>query len=277
MSGGPANSNSGFPTESDPDFEPIFNGSPQHHPSSGLHHPHHGDLVKVKVRRRRRRSPLFRYLVRPTLELVTTLGKLVRGWPAVPAVGGLLALWWFWPWISTAVPGLANSTSRGPDEVISTFVEDPQRTIGAITVWRERPGSVLVLQGRTSSQAENRAYLVSQGRWPSDERGMVALTAGCDTVGQIAALDRWLRQRRTPGRLTVVTSPAHLDRTLAIARILIGSRGWAIEGMPVITGDNRPESEMRSLRDQGRAQLLRAVGWDPAAEAVCRVRDPDAF
>ncbi|MCS5691892.1 YdcF family protein [Cyanobium sp. FGCU-6] len=270
MSGGPADSNPGFHTGSDPDFNPELNGRPHHH------HHHHGEAVKVKVRRRRRRSPLFRHLALPSLELATALGQFARRWPAVPAAAGVLAVWWFWPWIGNTVPGLANSATRGPDEVITTFVEDPQRTIGAITLWRERPGSVLVLQGRTSSQAENRTYLVSQGRWPSDERGMVALTAGCDTVGQLAALERWLRLRRTPGRLTVVTSPAHLGRAMAIARILIGSRGWHVEGVSVITGDNQPESELRSLRDQGRAQLLRAVGWDPAAEAVCQVRDPYA-
>ena len=267
MSGGPADSN--------PEFNSRLNGAQRRDPAH--HHHRHGGVVKVRVRRRRRRSQFFRSLVIPTHELATTLVQFVRRWPAVPAAAGLLAVWWFWPWIGATVPGLSNSATRGPDEVITTFVEDPQRTIGAITLWRERPGSVLVLQGRTSSQAENRTYLISQGRWPSDERGMVALTSGCDTVGQLAALERWLRQRGTPpGRLTLVTSPAHLGRAMAIARILIGSSGWRVEGVSVITGDNRPESELRSLRDQGRAQLLRAVGWDPAAEAVCQVRDPYA-
>jgi len=274
MSEGPADSNPEF---NNPDFNPElrleFNGSAHGDPA---HHQDHGEVVKVKVRRRRRRSPLFRYLIRPPFELAASLGQLARRWPAVPVAGALVAAWWFWPWIS-AVPGLPTSGPRSADEVITTFVEDPQRTIGAMTVWRQRPGSVLVLQGRTSSQDDNRAFLINQGKWPTDERGLVALTPGCDTVGQIAALDRWLRQRRTPGRLTIVTSPAHLGRTLAIARILIGTQGWAIEGMPVVTGDNRPETELRSLRDQGRAQLIRAFGWDPAAEAVCAARDRYAY
>ncbi|MCS5700474.1 YdcF family protein [Cyanobium sp. FGCU-52] len=229
--------------------------------------------MRVKVRRRRRRrSRLFRSLIRPPLELAASLGQVCRRWLAVPAAGALLTAWWFWPWIST-MPGLPNSAPRSAEEVITTFVEDPQRAIGAIALWRERPGSLLVLQGRSSSQAENREYLITQKRWPSDERGMVALTTGCDTVGQLAALERWLRQRRNPGRLTIVTSPAHLGRSMAIAHILIGTRGWIITGMPVITGDNRPEDDLRTLRDQGRAQLIRAFGWDPAADAVCAVRD----
>lgn len=228
--------------------------------------------MRVKVRRRKRRSRLFRSLIRPPLELATSLRQVCRRWLAVPAAGALLTAWWFWPWIST-MTGMPNSAPRSADEVITTFVEDPQRTIGAIALWRELPGSLLVLQGRTSSQAENRQYLITQKRWPSDERGMVALTTGCDTVGQLAALERWLRQRRNPGRLTIVTSPAHLGRSMAIAHILIGTRGWIISGMPVITGDNRPEDDLRTLRDQGRAQLIRAFGWDPAAEAVCAARD----
>lgn len=273
MSEGPADSNPEFNSDFNPELNTEFNGS--HHGESAHHHHHHhhhGEVVKVKVRRRRRRSPLFRYLIRPPLELAVTLGKLARRWPAVPVAATLVAAWWFWPWIST-VPGLPNSSTRSADEVITTFVEDPQRTIGAMALWRERPGSVLVLQGRTSSQADNRTYLITQRKWPSDERGLVALTTGCDTVGQIAALERWLRQRRSPGRLTLVTSPAHLGRTLAIAHILIGTQGWNIQGMPVVTGDNRPENELRSLRDQARAQLIRAFGWDPAAQAVCAARD----
>ena len=270
MSEGPAESSPFTNPESNPHINERFRDRHHDHPESDQDQ--RGGVVKVKVRRRKRRSLLFRSLILPPLELASSLGQIALRWAAVPAAGALGMAWWFWPWIST-LQGLPNSSPRSAQEVITTFVEDPQRTIGAITLWRERPGSLLVLQGRTSSQAENRAYLINQKRWPSDERGMVALTTGCDTVGQIAALERWLQQRRNPGRLTIVTSPAHLGRSLAIAHILIGTRGWIIAGMPVITGDNRPEDDLRTLRDQGRAQLIRAFGWDPAAEAVCAARD----
>jgi uncharacterized SAM-binding protein YcdF (DUF218 family) len=270
MPEGPAESSPFSNPASNPHRNERFRARHHDHPESGRNHL--GEVVKVKVRRRKRRSPLVRALIVPALELASSLGQISRRWAAVPAAAALGTAWWFWPWIST-VQGLTNRSPRSTEEVITTFVEDPQRTIGAITLWRERPGSLLVLQGRTSSQAENRAYLITQKRWPSDERGMVALTTGCDTVGQIAALDRLLQQRRSPGRLTIVTSPAHLGRSLAIAQILIGTRGWIIEGMPVSTGDNRPEDDLRTLRDQGRAQLIRAFGWDPAAEAVCAARD----
>jgi hypothetical protein len=58
----------------------------------------------------------------------------------------------------------------------------------------------------------------------------------------------------------MITSPAHLERTLAIARIVIGPMGWTVSGQAAVTGDNRPESRWRIWRDQARAHLLRLTG-----------------
>lgn len=196
---------------------------------------------------------------------------LVRRFPVVFGALGLGVLWWIWP-LLPGIPGLPGSMARSSTEVITTFVEDPQRTIGAITLWKQRPGSLLVLQGQPSSQADNKAFLESQGQWPGDERGMVVLQSGCDTFGQLRALQRWLGNRRAPGTLTVVSSPAHLPRATAIARILLGSEGWQVQGFPVLTGDNQPEGFLRQIRDQFRAQLFRATGWDPGTQIICRDR-----
>jgi hypothetical protein len=71
----------------------------------------------------------------------------------------------------------------------------------------------------------------------------------------------------------VVTGPAHLDRSLAIAQIVIGSAGWEVDGLPAITGDNRPEAAWRLWRDQARAQFWRVSGWDGSGDGTaCRAR-----
>jgi uncharacterized SAM-binding protein YcdF (DUF218 family) len=154
--------------------------------------------------------------------------------------------------------------------VITVFVEDPQRTIAAFELRESQPGSVLILQGRPSSQVENREYLETQGKWPSDMAGVMTLTEGCDTVGQLTNLAKWTETLPEAGILTVVTSPAHLPRSMAIARILLEPKGWTILGTPVETGDNRPESKWRLIRDELRAHLWRATGWDGTDDLHCQ-------
>jgi hypothetical protein len=143
----------------------------------------------------------------------------------------------------------------------------------ALALWKERPGSLLVLQGRPSSQAVNIQQLMQRGKWPSDEGRIVRLEPGCDTVGQVDALARLLEPMRRRGNLTMVTSPAHLERTLAIARIVIGPMGWTVSGQAAVTGDNRPEIRWRTWRDQARAQFWRLSGWDGSGDGTaCRAR-----
>jgi hypothetical protein len=240
------------------------------HPQGGAR------LHRRRVRKRRRRSPFTRYVVKPAWELGGAAIVGVRRFPLVFGALGIGVLWWIWP-LLPGIPGLPRAAARSSYDVITTFVEDPQRTVGAIALWKQRPGSLLVLQGQPSSQAENKAFLESQGQWPRDVRGMVVLKPGCDTFGQLRALQRWLGSRRSPGTLTVVTSPAHLPRATAIARILLGSEGWQVQGFPVLTGDNRPESFWRQVRDQFRAQLFRATGWDAGSEIICRERLTDSI
>jgi uncharacterized SAM-binding protein YcdF (DUF218 family) len=187
----------------------------------------------------------------------------------VAGLVGAVLLWSVLPWDRP----ISGTTTDGQfsSDVITVFVEDPQRTIAAIRLWRQRPGSLLLLQGQPSSQAVNRAFLLSQNQWPPEEHGMVMLTPGCDTMGQITTLARWLDGLPRPGRLTVVTSPAHLPRALEISRIVLGAEGWRIEGLPVATGDNRPEAPWRFYRDQLRAHLYRSMGWTGMKRLSCEV------
>jgi hypothetical protein len=226
---------------------------------------------RVKVRKRKRRSALSRFLRGAPAELALVMATALRRYPVQIGVTGAALLWWFWPWLRPIPPASAMG-KPGIPEVISVFVEDPQRTIWAMDMWKQRPGSLLILQGRPDSQAANRSYLQSQGKWPEDERGLVALSPGCDTVGQLTALTLWLRNQPRPGRVTMVTGMEHLPRTMAIARILLGSDGWLVEGLPVISEADRDENEWRLRRDQIRAQLWRATGWDGAPGELCDLR-----
>ena len=88
------------------------------------------------------------------------------------------------------------------------------------------------------------------------------LLPGCDTVGQVTHLARLVETWPKPGRITIVTAPTHLDRTLAIARIVYAGTGWEVVGSEAETGDLRPESQLRLWRDQLRASLWRLTGWD---------------
>ena len=231
-----------------------------------------GLRLRVRVRRRMPRSALQTLLLRPMLELRAALMRISdlrprRPWvPLAVLLGGL---WLAWPTLKPALPrllGLGSVESASPPpEVITVFVEDPQRTIRALEIWRSKPGSLLVLQGRPSSQRDNQEYLQRQGQWPSDMRRIVRLEPGCDTVAQVGALATLLERMNRSGRLTMVTSPAHLARTLAVGRILLGPLGWRVEGVEAFTGDNRPESRLRTWRDQLRAHGMRLTGLSGSA------------
>ena len=170
--------------------------------------------------------------------------------------------WGAWPWLAPI--------RAGDRDVIAVFVEDPWRSNTALKVWQSRPGSVLIFQGRDSSQVVNDYHLSRRGLLPPASPHLVRLTPGCDTVEQITALAGWLARMPAGGRVTLVSSQAHLPRVLAIARITLASRGWRVEGTIAPTGDNRPEAPWRTLRDQLRSQLWRATGWSGRpVPAVC--------
>ena len=224
--------------------------------------------LRVKVRKKRPPSALGKLVMRPLREIIASLASLSapllrRPALVLPVLAG--GLWLGWPLLAPQLQPLLGSGGSGakqppPPEVISVFVEDPTRSIWALDLWKQKPGSLLVMQGRPSSQIANVTYLKSQGLWPADQKRLVTLQPGCDTVGQVDALARLLALQRRPSRVTMVTSTAHMPRTLAIARIVLGPAGWKVEGLPVVTEDNRPEDPIRLWRDQLRAHVLRITG-----------------
>jgi uncharacterized SAM-binding protein YcdF (DUF218 family) len=228
--------------------------------------------------RRRRRKVLrwyYEHVDIPRRDLVRAINSLVaplRRYPFLVLPLLLAALWLVWPLLAPRLLPLSMGAARGPEpEVISVFVEDPTRSIWALQLWKQKPGALLVMQGRPSSQLANITYLRSQGLWPADRRSLVTLEPGCDTVGQVAALARMLQQQRRPGQLTMVTSADHLPRTLAIARTVIGPMGWKVDGLAVITQDKRPENGLRLVRDQIRAQMLRFTGFGGSrSDSLCQ-------
>lgn len=219
---------------------------------------------RFRIRRRRLRRWYLKNVEIPLFDLCRAVNRLlgpVRRYPALFLPIGISGLWLAWPMLAPRLLPFSLGASQGPSpEVISVFVEDPTRSIWALDLWKRKPGALLVMQGRPSSQQANLTYLRNQGYWPENQKGLLKLEPGCDTVGQVAALARLLQQQRRPGTLTMVTSYDHLPRTLAIARTVIGPMGWKVEGLAVVTKDKRPESSLRLVRDQLRAQMLRFTG-----------------
>jgi hypothetical protein len=168
-----------------------------------------------------------------------------------------------------------SQTALQPDapEVITTFIEDPQRIVTAVDLWKSMPGSILVMQGSSETQAYMQQFSRERNIRGLDNGKVVTLTEGCDTFGQLTILSRFLSRQPKPGRLTVVTSAAHLDRSVSIARNVIGSMGWQVEGAVAATEDNRPESPWRLWRDHARFHLWRLTGWDGTTDgSACRAR-----
>lgn len=222
--------------------------------------------------RRRRKRPLAWLRRGPQGELLDLLTLVPRRFP-IPSLLLLgVGLWLSWPMLM-ANRGAGAALPPDAPEVITTFVEDPMRSVAAYSLWRTRPGALLVLQGSAGSQAINLEAMRARGIRDDGSGKVVTLTQGCDTMGQLTTLARFLSRQPKPGRLTVVTSPAHLDRSVAIARIVLGSQGWQVTGMAAATGDNRPEAPWRLWRDQVRGQIWRLTGWDGTGDgSACQVR-----
>lgn len=242
------------------------------------HGPWHRGLVVARERRsRKRRSPIVRYLRQESFgEAWGLFASLVRRHSIALTLGVAAVVWWYWPWWRPQMPVFDGAATARP-KVVTVFVEDPQRVVTALTLWKTTPGSTLVLQGRPISQADIRRYFAARGIALEESPRLVTLLPGCDTLGQLTTLSQWLRRYPQPGELTVVTSPAHLPRSLAIAEIVVGVNGWKVQGLAAVTGDNRPEEGFRLVRDQLRGQLWRLTGWDPAAALVCSGRARGLF
>ena len=96
-----------------------------------------------------------------------------------------------------------------------------------------------------------------------------SITSGCDTVGQITSLADWLKQFPAPGRVTIVTSQGHIERAMAIAKIVLVNQGWQADGFGVFSGDHRPDQDFQLIRDQIRSYLWRLTGWHAGFDLGC--------
>ncbi len=159
-------------------------------------------------------------------------------------------------------PGTAGSLAIPGPWVITALIDDPWRSQSALLLWRQQPGAFLVLQGNAEYQTITYTHLRNRGLWPQDTSKIIRLLPGCDTVGQVTELADLLKRWPQPGRLTIVTAETHMARTMAIADIVYKGSGWQLDGADAVTGDLRPESQLRLWRDQVRAVLWRLTGWD---------------
>jgi uncharacterized SAM-binding protein YcdF (DUF218 family) len=163
--------------------------------------------------------------------------------------------------IDTPQPASAANLLHAPADIIVAFAEDPNRTLAAARLHRQRPGSVLLIQGSRSLLELSERRLKAARLWPEPPPRLLELGGTCDTVGQLSELARLLERSFRPGRLTVVTSRSHLHRSVAIARTLTAHRGWTVAGQPVDAGFVAPQHPLSTPRDVLRALLWRLTGW----------------
>lgn len=224
---------------------------------------------RARVRRKAPRGPRLQRLLRKRKARLAAAGLAVlalAGWFFAPAWQGSGSRGSAASPTQPSVTSLAGDGGSGP-QVITAFVEDPMRSQAAVLLWRQRPGALLVLQGNAEYQAITYRHLRNRQLWPNDTSRVVRLLPACDTVGLVTQLARLLEKQPTPGQLTIVTAPTHLQRTMAIARIVYAGTGWRVYGAEAETGDLRPEAELRLRRDQLRASLWRLTGWDGRLDA----------
>lgn len=167
------------------------------------------------------------------------------------------------------------AVGRDPAEIILAFAEDPHRSLTAARLQRRRPGSQLYIQGDRHLLELSRRRLKAAGLWPEPPPHLLELSGTCDTVAQLTEFVPLLDRFPRPGRWTVVTSREHLDRSLAIARILTSMRGWQVEGSPVDEGFVAPQHPFGTPRDALRALLWRVTGWHGRL-APCRQKEIDS-
>jgi uncharacterized SAM-binding protein YcdF (DUF218 family) len=176
---------------------------------------------------------------------------------------------------SWAVPRLATTNPHDAEvapEIIVAFAEDPHRSLTAARLQRLRPGSELFIQGNLPLLELSVRRLKAARLWSQPPPRLLELRGSCDTVGQLTELVTLLDRLPRPGRLTVVTSRAHLARAVAIARTLTILRGWEVAGAPVDAGFVAPQNPLATPRDVLRALLWRVTGWH-GRPRPCRQRE----
>jgi hypothetical protein len=184
-------------------------------------------------------------------------------------------VWWFWPWIRPPLDPFASNAANLPD-VVAVAMGDHRRTRTALDIWKMRPQALLAL---TVTGPNNMSLnLVRSAALTPEQRQRVVVIDTCgDTVTEVADLSHWLGSLPRPGLLTLVTSPAHIDRMRAIGQVMLAGSGWRVEGVASLTSEHKPESPLRRVRDQLRAQIWRATGWTGRDSLICPGRARGLF
>ncbi len=152
------------------------------------------------------------------------------------------------------------------------------RTRTALDIWRNRPNALLVLLSANDGASLFSLQVVrSAGLTLEQQRRVVRIITCGDTVTYSADLSNWLGRFKTPGQLMVVTSPEHLERMTAIVQTMLRGAGWRVEGVASLTSERKPESPLRLIRDQLRAQIWRATGWSGRDSLICPGRTSGLF
>lgn len=181
-------------------------------------------------------------------------------------------MWWWLPWWLPALLDLAGRVQPVP-QVVSVAAGDFRRTQSAVEFWRHRPGALLALSVTDGLSQSLDIQVLRDARLSPAAWSRLHWIPTCgDSVTETADLTRWLADLPSPGTLTVVTSPEHLRRMQAIARVMAGSHGWQVRGLASLSSDHRPETPLRLLRDHLRAQLWRATGWTGRNSLICPAR-----
>lgn len=221
--------------------------------------------------RKRHRTPApIRWLRNgPAGELAELISLPFRRHPLALSLGAASTLWWFWPWIRPQMPLPVDSNGYST-EIISVDATDPLRTETALNIWAGSPRAILVVMMMAGPSHELSARLIQNSTLVKGRRHQLVNVWSCgDTLTQGADMTDWLDTRKGPGHLMVVTSPEHMPRMRAISEVMAGSRGWRVQGVGSLTSEQKPESPLRLLRDQLRAQIWRATGWSGKDSLIC--------
>ncbi len=163
--------------------------------------------------------------------------------------------------IDATIDAAIDAGSGGAPEMIVAFAEDPHRSLAAARLQRQRPNARLLIQGSRSLLELSERRLKAARLWSDPPPRLLELRGHCDTVGQLTQLVPLLERQSVPGRLTVVTSRPHLQRSVAIAHVLTFQRGWRVAGVAVDEGFITPQHPLSTPRDMLRALLWRLTGW----------------
>ena len=234
--------------------------------------PWHRGLVVARERRfRKKRSPAERYVRHGAPgDLARLVNGTVRRHPIALGLSAAALFWWFWPWLRPQTGFFLQARSPNAPRIVAVEATDFRRTITAMSIWRFESKGLLVLM---VPSAQSLGVIQNEALSRSQRERIVNIGTCGDTITEIADLSRWLKTLRDgPGDLTLVTSPAHIERMTAIGRIMLGGAGWKVEGVGSQSSNNEPESIFRRWRDELRAQFWRATGLSGKELGLCRAR-----